>query len=199
MNRERFFAQLPAKLKQSELQKIINAYWLSKNTHRLQSRDQGERYFEHPKRVAYELIRRGFTDADLISAALMHDALEDTHIPASIIELTLGKRVLDFVLELSKVIPHPAPRTGLHDSYEKKPLEEYYLYISKAPIEVRLIKLADRVDNLRSMHDAGWSPERKKRYLAQSVRFVLPIAEATDEKFHSQLRRLIRKESRLLN
>lgn len=198
MNREHFFKELEKHLTHDELEKAQWAYFISKEAHRQQKRDGGERYFEHPRRVAYELMRRGVYDVNSICAALLHDTVEDTHVPTQMIERLFGKTVLRYVLLLSKITPTRDNITGFHTSYVKKPLDEYHTEIANGPREVRLIKLCDRLDNLRSIMNSGWKIERKRRYIAETIKYFLPMAKETDEALYRALSRIVNKHKSLL-
>lgn len=77
-----------------EIEAIQDAYWMAKDGHRRQRRDDGERYFEHPRRVAAILIHIGRQDTALIVTALLHDLVEDTLRTPSHHHRTLRRRDL---------------------------------------------------------------------------------------------------------
>ncbi len=181
MNRAKFFGLLSG-LPSSALTQIQEAYWLAKNAHRWQKpRDNGDRYFEHPRRVAITLIERGVRDKDIITLALLHDVLEDTNTPHTIIANSFPNIIWEWLYILSKYVAVFNPITGqIHDRM-KKPSDAYFAAITAAEEPVRLVKLADRRDNLLDMQ--GWEPERRARYIAETQQYVLPIAEKTDPWF----------------
>ena len=81
VGREEFEKLLRFKMSPDNLKLVMKAYRMSKYGHRGQKRDSGERYFEHPKTVA--LIIAGefkIYDHEVISAALLHDDVEDSFI-----------------------------------------------------------------------------------------------------------------------
>ncbi len=152
---------------------VMLAYRLSKYGHMLQKRDGGERYFEHPKRVALVLIDElGIYDPDMLVAALLHDIKEDSFILEWWdIEEIFGGRVRKLVEILTK---------------EKK--TEYIRKIRRAEREARIIKLADRLDNVRDFE--GCTNEKRSRVVAETVRHYLPLARRTNRYLFQELTRI---------
>ena len=181
MNRLEFFSLL-RNLPPPDLKLVQNAYWYAKNVHRLDRRDSGERYFEHCRRVPLILIQeRGIYEARTIATGLTHDSVEDTFAPPDVLLALLGPEVYESVEILSKTTPAFDCLTGLMVARGKKDTELYWEQIVKAPARARLVKCADRLDNLRSF--GIWSEERRQRYVAETKRWILPIASATDPWF----------------
>lgn len=145
INRKAFFGKL-AHLKPRDIELIDTAYDFCKYAHRIQKRKTGERYFEHPRAVALILIDEiGITDARIISVALLHDVLEDTHLlTMARAEKLFGKDVAVWLDFLTK---HESAAT-------------YYNRLSEeAPWQVLLVKFADRLHNIRTMNtglDEQW-------------------------------------------
>lgn len=79
MNRDEFFRKLKPR-PTKEIKKIRIAYWLSESVHRGQKRDNGERYFEHPLRVALSLTEHGHHETNTLVSALLHDVIEETRL-----------------------------------------------------------------------------------------------------------------------
>ena len=126
------------------------AYELSAALHADQRRDEGQPYILHPLRVANHLAEHGFRDPQLLAAALLHDALEDTSLTEAQLEEQLGPRVTALVWAATK----PMLR-------RRRDAAAYLAAAGAAEREGRLIKLADRLDNLLSLHQ---SPRRGMRY-----------------------------------
>lgn len=184
MNRVGFFERL-AHLSADDLERVQTAYWFSKNVHRTQSRDTGERYFEHPRRAALILLDVGLHDAETLETALLHDALEDTFAPPKVYVQLFGPEVFKNILLLSKSVPSFDPLTGEMIGRAKKDAEVYWQGIATGNICVRRVKCADRIDNLRSCAD--WPPERKDKYRAETVSRILPFAKDTDPQLYALL------------
>lgn len=188
MDRREFFSKLPlAGYTPDEIRRIRYAYWLAKEAHRTQRRDDGERYFVHPRSVALLLIEFGYTQADTICAGLLHDAVEDTFTPPDIYVLLCGPEVWSTVQALSKKLPAFDPVTGeIYGWFEKEP-KDYVRDIALLPPHGRVVKLCDRLHNLRTC--AGWPPERKTRYVRETRENILPLAERTDRRILEALER----------
>ena len=126
-------------------------------------------YWVHLVRVAMELARWGETSPVLLQAALLHDTVEDTETTIGEIRTGFGPEVADLVDWL----------TAPEDSDAQR---EYYTRLqANAPFEAQLLKLADRVDNLRSIQALVMrTGERYRRwagaYLRRTVWQVLPLA-----------------------
>lgn len=201
MNRKEFFTKINGFVSAEEHVRISQAYWLAKEIHRNQKRDGGERYFEHCRRVALYLIendpgaygerRASPASANEIIVALLHDCIEDGFIPKDLLEKLFGSEVAEAVEKLSKVIPVFDEETGAVKEKIKKNLDEYYQKIAESPVWIRRIKFADRLDNLRSMN--VWPEKRKQKYIAETEKYILPIACETDMQFYNELVAEIKK------
>jgi len=171
---EEFTALLTNKVTPEQLSDIERAYNIAKSGHRDIDRDGGERYFEHPKRVALILIRElHIFDADMIIAALLHDVVEDTFIfgegeeAFATIEDWFNKRVAGFVRLLTKEkCTDPDEKAG-RDA-------RYFASIAEADEQTQILKCADRLDNLRDIGNC--TSEKKRRYLAQTEAHFLELA-----------------------
>lgn len=191
MNRKQFFALLGG-MPAGDMLQIQLAYWLAKNAHRPQApRDDGQRYFNHPRDVAVLLIERGVRDKDTLTEALLHDAIEDTNTPPQVIVNLFGHDMWESLFLLSKVIPVFDPVTGQVCGFHKKTAEDYRQGLMDAPHSVRLVKCADRVINLRDM--AAWERERQIRYATETESLHIPLAQKTDPWFEAELRALVIK------
>lgn len=170
----------------NELQQIQQAYWFSKNVHRPQKRNDGERYFEHPLRVAKNLIKLGHINCQAIITALLHDVVEDTFTPGHVIIKLFGSDIWYNLSLLSKSRPILDPITMEMIGKLKTPIDEYFQLIAKSEKNVRLVKVADRVDNTRDL--PVFSPDRQKRYIEETVKYIVPIAKNTDPQLLKQLK-----------
>lgn len=126
-------------------------------------------YWVHLVRVAMELARWGEASPVLLQAALLHDTVEDTATTIGEVRVGFGPEVADLVDWLT------APTGADH-------LRDYYARLhAQAPFSAQILKLADRVDNLRSIQAlvmrtgdryASWAAT----YLRRTVWQVLPLA-----------------------
>lgn len=190
MNRKQFFGKVKDRVSDpGELQKIQWAYLLAKEVHRRQKRDEGERYFEHCRRTALILMENDKTNSREIMMALLHDSIEDGYISKDMLEALFGKEVADGVELLSKC-------ENIVDEYGiikkiKKHEATYYHNIDSADISVRRAKVADRLDNLRTL--GIWPEKRQQKYITETEKYISPIAKATDEKLFELLKTEIEK------
>lgn len=147
-------------------------------------RDEGTPYIEHPLRVA--LILAGELDCrddELVQAALLHDVLEDCpEMTMGDLDLRYGDRVAVLVRFLTR-----GKARGSGASEESRP--EYLARFAQAPAECILLKLCDRLDNLRSL---PLSPRLDKRRLMveETLVYLLPLCQGHFGVFH-MLDRLI--------
>jgi guanosine-3',5'-bis(diphosphate) 3'-pyrophosphohydrolase len=119
----------------------------------------GEPYVNHLIEVAALLASvAGIEDVRVLSAAVLHDVIEDTEVTAAEIEDAFGPRVRQLVEALTddRLLPKA----------ERKRLQVEHMRAAEA--EVRLIKLADHCSNVASL-PADWPPERKREYLDWSA------------------------------
>ncbi len=157
-----------------DTQKLALAVALAAEVHRGQTRDEGAPYIEHPIRVGrIAAVELGIGDVDLLCAAYLHDAIEDAEDPDKVrrdIGELFGARVLEVVEILTKPAATPEHREARNATYHARLLA--------APREVRMLKLADRLDNTRCLIHC---PDSKKRarYLAETEEKYLPLAEQT--------------------
>ncbi len=163
-----------AALAEHDRQRLQQAYLFVAAAHQGQTRDEGTPYIEHPVRVVQILWHElGYQDdTDLVIAALAHDVLEDSpEVTPELLGSIFGERVLGIVSDLTK----PAVPREQREERDRA-------YMDRLPglsLDSRLVKLADRIDNLRSVIHAN-NPAKAQRYLAVSRAEFLPLALATD-------------------
>jgi len=184
MNRADFF-QLIANKSSDELVLIQRAYWISKVANRPFVRDSGERSFEHSRAVAVSLIAHGHTEIGFIIRALLHDIVEDANTPSDLIISCFGDEVWRDLLILSKDVRRSDPITGWITKEYKKSPKEYFEEISQASAMVRLVKLADRLHNLKDC--TIWDLKRLRRYIAETEEYILPLARTVDSFYECEI------------
>lgn len=162
VGRKEFLAMIRPFVVPSELEAIETAYIFAKYGHRNQTRDDlSTRYFEHPKAAALILIRelQAF-DWHAIVLALLHDIKEDSFILSwERIQKNFGSTITRELKFLTK-----EPKRG----YERRLLQSENK-------RVLMVKLCDRLHNLRSLKDC--SEEKKRRTIKETVDKYLPVAE----------------------
>lgn len=150
---------------------IMRAYCTVEDAFAGKFRENGERYFEHLRAVVLILIEHlRVHDHELIVAALLHDIVED--IPTWSYDRVVreyGMRIANLVWWLTK----PAVDDEFEDEAERDRHYNEQMH-QRAPRDVVVIKLADRLHNLVTMWDV--SAAKRKRKIIETESFYLPIA-----------------------
>ena len=148
---------------------LLHAYDYAKAAHANQKRASGEPYFIHPCAVAEILVDLGL-DPATIAAALLHDVIEDTPVTEEDIRREFGEEVLSLVAGVTKL------DKIVFKSQEEEEAENFRkLFIAMAKdIRVIIIKLADRLHNMRSLNFL--SKERQQRMARETLDIYTPIA-----------------------
>src|ERR1700675_4983968 len=144
---------------------LNRAYVFAMKAHGSQERASGDPYFSHPLGVA-ELLARMKLDSASIVTGLLHDTVEDTDATLEQIEQLFGKevaRLVDGVTKLSR-IELQSDHTKHAENFRKLVLA------MSADIRVLLVKLADRLHNIRD-------PEKRKRIALETMEIYAPLAE----------------------
>jgi guanosine-3',5'-bis(diphosphate) 3'-pyrophosphohydrolase len=133
-----------------------------------QRRPTGAPYVEHLLE-ALEILVRGarVRDADVLSAVVLHDVVEDTACTLAKIDEKFGPRVA----ELVSWVTIPETARGENKAAVK---EAYLRRLRDAPRDARLVKLADRASNVQTLRNL--SPERQRSYYTQTVTHIVPLA-----------------------
>lgn len=184
--RHRLVSQLDD-YKAAERAMLWKALALAEEVHEKQVRRPGKSitaqpYIVHPMRVALVLLEElEFRDCEVITAALLHDVLENSEgkVTTADLEQQFTGNIALMVSTLSK----PHADAAMNRSQQ---LQTYYDRVNQAPIATRLIKLADRLDNVRESIDSI-DPEFQEDYLKQTMKIYLPMAEATDQYLFEEL------------
>ena len=164
--------------------KITRAFGIATKAHSGQFRNGNkvEPYINHPLRVALILIEElGIHDVDLICAALLHDIIEK-NCNSSILADQLRKEFGEYIY----FIVHALTKPKIRNEEKKKMLNEYFQNIANSSEAIRYIKLADRLDNIRGMKNLIHK-DKVLRYKLETQKYVVPIAEKTDEKLAFKL------------
>ena len=177
-------------------QKILNAFQFADRKHKKQRRAEGSAYIIHPLRAAITLIDDvGTWDADVVCAALLHDVVEDCGVRLPTVKKQFGKRVADFVHLMTRL------RSQRETDAQKETHKLAHLKkIQRGPQEVKLIKCADILDNLRCAADIPfwmWTPMARKKFPRWHREFH--AAEAFCAKVHPVLHQEVVKALRVFD
>lgn len=150
--------------------KIREAYNFASKHHRGQTRGTGESYIEHPLETAKILAQLNL-DTETIQAALLHDVIEDTQADVSEIEKRFGQTVTQLVLGVTKL--NKIEFRGTAENYSIENFRKMFLSMA-SDIRVVLIKLADRLHNLKTLQGL---PQKKQHRIAQeTIQIYAPLA-----------------------
>ncbi len=173
-----------AYLPRDQVARVINAYQIGAHAHAGQKRKSGEPYITHPVAVAAILADLGM-DAETIIAAILHDTLEDTPLSRPELERDFGPTVatlVDGVTKLDKVMFRSLQEAAA-ESFRKM------LLAMARDLRVILIKLADRLHNMRTL--GAMDPTSRRRIARETLDIYAPIAQRLGmNKFKSELQEL---------
>ncbi len=174
----------PALIRQFELTEKIHAYDTKADTrlidaayvmamqaHGTQRRDNGDPYFSHPVAVA-DILAGYRLDTASIATGLLHDVIEDTPVKLPEIEARFGKEIAGLVDGVTKLtrLELQSDRTKQAENFRK-----LVLAMSR-DIRVLLVKLADRLHNMRTLHFVR-DEDRRKRIARETMEIYAPLAE----------------------
>lgn len=152
-------------------QLVLDALAFAKQKHKGQFRHNKGRsdYIIHPVRVTRLLMEElKCSDEYILTSALLHDTIEDCNVSRDEIEKLFGNSVETMVASLS------------HNLFETKDL--YNEHFKDEPESVKMIKIGDRIDNLRSIVEGNitelWTEARIKRFLVETEKYIVPLAKS---------------------
>ncbi len=155
--------------RQYDISKLIAAYEYAAQCHEGQVRSSGEPYIIHPVAVAYILLELGM-DTDTLCAALLHDVVEDTAATREDVQKRFGHDVAMLVEGVTKLAKVP---TFTKEQQQAENVMKILLAMSQ-DIRVMIIKLADRLHNMRTLQ---YRPIHKQHNTAfETMNVYAPIA-----------------------
>ena len=166
---EDLVAALKASGKPHDMEKIERAYHLADAAHGGQVRRSGDPYISHPVSVAIILAGMGM-DSDCICAALLHDVVEDTDISLDQIRKEFGNDVAVMVSGVTKLTNMPL---STKEEQQAENIRKMLLAMNE-DIRVILIKLADRLHNMRTMQFQ--TPDKQRQKSHETMEIYAPIA-----------------------
>ena len=160
---------LSSYLNNSQLEQVNKAYLYAANAHSGQFRSSGDPYVTHPVAVA-EILAKFKMDEDCLTAAMLHDVIEDSGIPKSFLKKEFNSNVAELVDGVSKL-----DKISLNSKQEEQAenFQKMVLAMSQ-DIRVIVLKLADRLHNMRTLEFL--SEKRQKRIALETLEIYAPIA-----------------------
>lgn len=161
--------QLATYLSQEQVEIISAAYIMAENAHKGQTRSSGEPYITHPVAVA-RILANIRMDYQTIAAALLHDVLEDSKYKKSDIQQNFGDKIAELVDGVTKLTQI---RFESKVEAQAENLRKMMMAMAR-DIRVILIKLADRMHNMRTLDIL--SREKQRRISLETLEIYSPIA-----------------------
>ena len=150
---------------------LTKAYDFAVKAHEKQKRDEGSPYIIHPIAVA-NILTELKLDSATIATGLLHDTIEDTHATYKTIEQEFGKEVADLVDGVTKIseFENQAISNSKAENFRK------LILATSKDIRVLLVKLADRLHNMRTMHFVT-DKEKQIRKAKETMEIYSPLAD----------------------
>lgn len=154
----------------SEVAVIRRAYEFGSKAHEGQHRKSGEPYIHHPLEVA-RILADMHMDHQTLSAAILHDVIEDTHTAKAEISRRFGKEIAELVDGVSKLtqVEFDSRAEAQAQNFRKM------LMAMSNDIRVILVKLADRLHNMRTL--GALPPKKRRRIALETLEIYAPIAQ----------------------
>jgi guanosine-3',5'-bis(diphosphate) 3'-pyrophosphohydrolase len=167
---EQLAQRLQPYLSPEQIDRVRLAYAIGASAHHGQTRKSGEPYITHPIAVATLLADMGM-DVETICAAILHDALEDTPLEREVIAREFGEAVAELVDGVTKLdkLQFADRQEAAAESFRKM------LLAMARDLRVILIKLADRLHNMRTLD--SMLPEPRRRIARETLDIYAPIAQ----------------------
>jgi GTP pyrophosphokinase len=163
-------AELESYLESDQIHEVYRAYLFGAEAHEGQTRKTGEPYIYHPLAVSRTMVEMRM-DHKAIVAAILHDVMEDTATSKDRIRTEFGTEVAELVDGVSK-LTHLQFRTKAEAQAEN--FRKMMLAITQ-DIRVILIKLADRLHNMRTL--GVMRPDKRRRIAGETLEIYAPIAQ----------------------
>ncbi|MBI1211065.1 MAG: RelA/SpoT family protein [Alphaproteobacteria bacterium] len=149
---------------------LNRAYVYGVKAHGHQKRDSGDPYFSHPLEVAGILTDLKLDEATIVTA-LLHDTIEDTHATHDEIEKMFGREIADLVDGVTKLskLELQSEQTKQAENFRK------FMLAMSSDIRVLLVKLADRLHNMRTLSHIK-NADRRRRIATETMDIYAPLA-----------------------
>ena len=163
------FGELSSYLKREDVSELQNAYLFSQSAHSGQFRQSGEPYISHPLAVT-GILGKLRLDTQTLTAALLHDVMEDTHVSKAEISDRFGNAVAELVDGVSKL---DKIEFQTHADAQAENFRKMLLAMAR-DVRVILIKLADRLHNMRTLE--AMRLDKRRRIARETMEIYAPIA-----------------------
>jgi GTP diphosphokinase / guanosine-3',5'-bis(diphosphate) 3'-diphosphatase len=173
-----------AYLPEAQVERVLRAFQVGAQAHEGQERKSGEPYITHPVAVAGILAELGL-DAETIIAAILHDTLEDTELSRDALAAEFGEVVAELVDGVTKL---DKMRFGSRQEADAESFRKMLLAMAR-DLRVILIKLADRLHNMRTL--GAKDADSRRRIARETLEIFAPIAQRLGmNKFKAELQDL---------
>ena len=171
INSEQLLTKIKSYNKFSSTEPLSKAFNFAIEAHKNQKRISGVPYVVHPVAVA-DILAELKLDSATIITGLLHDTIEDTKTTYNIVLKEFGKEVADLVDGVTKIsaLEEKAAYNSQAENFRK------LILATSKDIRVLLVKLADRLHNMRTI-DAFKSEDKKKRIAKETMEIYAPLAE----------------------
>ncbi|WP_269618936.1 bifunctional GTP diphosphokinase/guanosine-3',5'-bis pyrophosphate 3'-pyrophosphohydrolase [Zhongshania sp. BJYM1] len=157
-------------LSDDQVKQVRRAYYYAEQAHEGQNRRSGEPYVTHPLAVA-TILSEMHMDAQSLMAAMLHDVIEDTSVTKQGLSNQFGDVVAELVDGVSKLT-----RIEFQSKAEQQAENFQKMALAMAKdIRVILVKLADRLHNMRTL--GAMPPEKRRRIARETLEIYAPIAQ----------------------
>jgi GTP diphosphokinase / guanosine-3',5'-bis(diphosphate) 3'-diphosphatase len=170
LNRDDLLKKVKTYNRFSNSETLTKAYNFALNAHKNQTRDSGDPYLSHPVEVA-NILTELKLDSATIATGLLHDTIEDTKTTYKIVQKEFGKEVADLVDGVTKISELEGK---IIENSKAENIRKLILATSK-DIRVLLVKIADRLHNMRTLNSIT-SNERRKRIARETMEIYAPLA-----------------------
>ena len=161
--------RLSSYLEPDQIKQVCRAYYYAEQAHDGQYRRSGDPYIIHPLAVA-NILSEMHMDPQSLMAAMLHDVIEDTAVPKEALEQQFGSVVTELVDGVSK-LTHI--KFGSQEEKQAGNFQKMAMAMAR-DIRVILVKLADRLHNMRTL--SAMPPDKKRRIANETLEIYAPIA-----------------------
>lgn len=166
---DRLSGQLSTYLSADQVNAVRRSYYYAEQAHDGQLRSSGEHYVTHPLAVA-TILADMHMDHQSLMAAMLHDVIEDTGIPKEAIVAQFGDSVAELVDGVTKLTQM---KFGTKAEAQAENFQKMAMAMAR-DIRVILVKLADRLHNMRTL--GALNPEKRRRIAKETLEIYAPIA-----------------------